>query len=133
MWEDKNSSLNSPVTVGGRTQPFGSTSYGSLPPLRPSALLPTNRAQLLGQNNDIHRCDHLAERSASPRSLRLGNTIGNEDKDDIVEDNCASLVYDRKHASTFTPGWGENAKAVVVLEADECYEYWWGSCCREGR
>ena len=59
--------------------------------------------------------------------------IGDEDKDDIVEDSYAGLVYDRKHASTSAPGWGENAKAVMVLEVDECYEYWWGSCCREGR
>ena len=133
MWEeDKNSTLNNPVMVGGRTYPFvlsfTNPMYDPIQ-IRLNVLrspLPTTTTTDPTDESDTIQ----PEKRRPPFAITLpAFTFSvaafaeaweyDEDEDDMAEDEYADLVDDRRHASTSnrtTPGRGGKAKTVGVLE-----------------
>ena len=135
MWEeDKTSGLNNPVMVGGRTYPFilsfTNPMYDPIQ-IRLNVLrspVPTTTTTAPTDGSDAAPSP---EKRRPPFAITLPTftfsvaafaeawEYDDEDEDDMVEDEYADLVDDRRHASTSsrsTPVRGGKAKAVGVLE-----------------
>jgi dynactin-4 len=135
MWEeDKNSGLNNPVMVGGRTYPFvlsfTNPMYDPIQ-IRLNVLrspLPTTATTA---PTDESGAAPQPEKRRPPFAITLPTftfsvaafaeawEYDDEDEDDTVDDEYGDLVDDRKHASASsrtTPVRGGKAKTVGVLE-----------------
>jgi len=135
MWEeDKNSGLNNPVMVGGRTYPFvlsfTNPMYDPIQ-IRLNVLrspLPTTTTTA---PTDESGTGPQPEKRRPPFAITLPTftfsvaafaeawEYEDEDEEDAVEDEYADLADDRRHASTSsrtTPGRGGKTKTVGVLE-----------------
>jgi dynactin-4 len=135
MWEeDKNSSLNNPVMVGGRTYlfvlSFTNPMYDPIQ-VRLNVLRSPLPAATTTTPMDESGTAPPQEKRRPPFAITLPTFAfsvaafakawehDDEDEDDMVEDEHADLVDDRRHASTSSrsvPGRGGKAKTVGVLE-----------------
>ena len=135
MWEeDKNSGLNNPVMVGGRTYPFvlsfTNPMYDPIQirlnilrsPLPTTATTATTDESGTGPQPEKRRPPFaitLPTFTFSVAAFAEAWEYDDEDEEDAVEDEYADLADDRRHASTSsrtTPGRGGKAKTVGVLE-----------------
>jgi dynactin-4 len=135
MWEeDKNSSLNNPDMVGGRTYlfvlSFTNPMYdpiqvrlnvlrSSLPVATTTAPMDEPGAAPPQEKRRPAFAITLPTFAFSVAAFAEAWGYGDEDDDDMVEDEHAELVDDRRHASASSrsvPGRGGKAKTVGVLE-----------------
>ena len=135
MWEeDKNSALNNPVMAGGRTYPFIlSFTNPMYDPIQirlnvlrsplPSAttIAPTDGSDTTPQPEKRRPpfAITLPTFTFSVAAFAEAWEYDDEDEDDMVEDEYADLVDDRRYASTSSrtvPGRGGKVKTVGVLE-----------------
>ena len=135
MWEeDKNSALNNPAMVGGRTYPFVlSFTNPMYDPIQirlnvlrsplPTAttIVPTDESGATPQPEKRRPpfAITLPTFTFSVAAFAEAWEYDDEDEDDMVEDEYTDLVEDRRHASASSraaPGRGGKVKTVGVLE-----------------
>ena len=135
MWEeDKNSALNNPVMIGGRTYPFvlsfANPMYDPIQ-IRLNVLRSPLPTTTTAASTDESITAPQPEKRRPPFAITLPTftfsvaafaeawEYDDDDEDDMVEDEYAEPVDDRRHASTSsrtTPSRGGKAKTVGVLE-----------------
>ena len=132
MWEeDKNSGLNNPVMVGGRTYPFVlSFTNPMYDPIQIRLNVLRSPLPTTATTDEPDTAPH-PEKRRPPFAITLpAHTFSvaafaeaweydDEDEDGMVEDEHTDLVDDRRQASTSSraaPGRGGKAKTVGVLE-----------------
>lgn len=133
MWEeDKNSSSNNSVMVGGRTYPFvlsfTNPMYDPIqirlnvlrPPLPTTTTAPTDEPDTAQpEKRRPPFAITLPAFTFSVAAFAEAWEYDDEDEDDMIEDEHADLVDDRRHApvsSRTAPGRGGKVKTVGVLE-----------------